>query len=162
MKAAPRSDARRAALIGIPAGLVIGVTSIALGTHFADTRNWAGIGATLGGLVALMAAGDVWCEAGRQRMTGKCSIRRLLGAPAGLLVAAAVLGGPFWLIAGPGRTWHSVALAAALLAYAAVIACAWRVVYLARRRLYWNKYGYSPQDRRAQARAESLWPRRSR
>ena len=160
MKGAARFADRRLAVTGTVLGVAIAATVLPLGTHFADTRNWAGIGATLGGLVALMAAGDVWCEAGRQRMTGKCSIRRLLGAPAGLLVAAAVLGGPFWLIAGPGRTWHSVALAAALLAYAIVLACVWRVVYLARRRLYWNKYGYSPEARRAQARAESLWPRR--
>ena len=117
----------------------------------------------LGCLAGLIAAADTWCEAAaRQCSTGKRSIRRLLRAPVGILFAAAVLCGPCWLIAGPGRTWHSGALAPALLAYAAVLACAWRVVYLARRRLYWNKYGYSPAERRAETDAYRILPRRGR
>lgn len=150
MKGAPRSDARRATLIGIPLGIAVAATVLATGTHFADTRNWAGVGAVLGGFVLLMLAADLTGSRGQR-------LRRALGTLTAVTVALAALGGLYWII---GRHWASPAMYAAGVAWCASIGAVMLAVSRVRRRLYWNKYGYSPGERRAQARAEALWPRR--
>jgi len=150
VKAAPRSDARRAALIGIPAGLATGVTVFALADHFAHARDWISIPAVPGGFVLLMLASDLAGPRGNR-------LRSALGTLAAVTIALAALGGLYWVI---GRHWGEAATYTAGVAYEALLAGAWRMVYLARRRLYWNRYGYSQQARRAQAQAEALWPRR--
>lgn len=67
MSAAQSGSWRRAALIGVPLGTAVVVTVLELGTHFADTRNWTGTWAVIGGFLAFTAGMDIWCRAGRKR-----------------------------------------------------------------------------------------------
>jgi MFS family permease len=139
-----------AALIGIPAGAAICVTLLALGDHFAYTRNWAGVAAVAGGFVLLMLASDL---AGR-RGSRLREARTTLTAVA---VVALALGGLYWIT---GCHWGGPATFAAGAAYWTLLALAWRGAYLTRRRLRWRKHGYSPEARQREKEAYALWPRR--
>ena len=149
-KSTPRPGGHRIALAGILSGAAVAVTVLVLGQHFADTRNRTAAAAVLGGLVLLMLAADLTGRRGQR-------IRTALGTLAGITVTLAVVGGLYWII---GRHWGEPATYTAGVAWCALLAAACRGVYLVRRRLYWRKHRYSPQDRAAQARAEALWRRR--
>jgi hypothetical protein len=147
---APAPDARRAALIGIPASIAVGVTVIALGDHFIHTGNRAGIAAVLGGLVLLMLVSDLTVPRGSR-------LRGALGTLTAVTVTAAAFGGLYWIT---GRHWGEPATYAAGVAWWAVIGAVMLAVSRVRRRLYWRKYGYSPEARRADADAYRIIPRR--
>lgn len=150
MSRGPRSAARHAALIGIPAGLAIGVTVLVLSVHFAGTRNWAGIWSVLGGFVLLMLASDLAGRRGRR-------LRGALGTLTAVTVILAAVGGLYWII---GRHWGAPATYAAGVTWQAALGAVMLAVSRARRRLYWRKYGYSPEARRAEADAYRIIPRR--
>jgi hypothetical protein len=108
------------------------------------------VASVLGGFVLLMLAADLTGRRGHR-------IRRALTTLAVATVTLAALGGLYWII---GRHWGEGVTYAAGVAWCAVIGAVMLAVSRVRRRLYWRKYGYSPQERQAQARAEALWPRR--
>ena len=109
-----------------------------------------GVGAVLGGFVLLMLAADLTGSRGQR-------LRRALGTLTAVTVALTALGGLYWII---GRHWASPAMYAAGVAWCAAIGAVMLAVSRVRRRLYWNKYGYSPQARRAEIDAYRILPRR--
>ena len=144
--------ARRAAMVGIPAGIAVTVTTLALADHFVRTGNRAGIASVLGGFVLVMLAADLTARRGQR-------LRGALGTLTAAVVIGAALGGLYLIFE---RHWGEPATYAAGVAWCAVIGLVMLAVSRVRRRLYWRRYGYSPQERQAQARAEAFWPGRQR
>lgn len=86
---------------------------------------------------------------------------RLAGALLGTAVLAlAVLGPLLWITARTGPGWNSGTRYAAGVAWEALLMCACRLVYLARRHLHWRKHQTPEWMRREDRAAEALWPRR--
>lgn len=152
MKGPARFAGRHPAVTGTALGAVVAGAVLPLGTHFADTRNWAGMGAVLGGLVLLMLASDLTVPRGSR-------LRGALGTLTAVTVTLSALGGLYWVA---GRHWGEPATYAAGVAWMAAIGAVMLAAGRVRRRLYWRKYGYSPAERRAQADAGRLFPRRGR
>jgi hypothetical protein len=75
VKRAPGLASRHPAVVGLPLGVVTGIMVLAFGLHFADTRNWAGLGATGVAFLAFIAACEIWCRVERKRATGTYSYR---------------------------------------------------------------------------------------
>lgn len=61
------------AAAAVTAGAGTGITLLALGMHFAHTRNWGGTGAVLGAFLALVAVAEIWCRVARKRAAGTYS-----------------------------------------------------------------------------------------
>lgn len=74
-KSVPGFAARHPAVVGLPLGIVAGITVLALGAHFAGTRNRPGDWAVLGAFLAFIAACEIWCRVARKRATGTYSYR---------------------------------------------------------------------------------------
>lgn len=141
-----------AALIGIPAATVIFAVILGLGDHFVHTRNWAGAGAILGGFVLLMLAGDLTGRRGRR-------LRDALGTLTAVTLIGAAFGGLYWIL---GRHWASPAAYGAGVAWWATLGAVMLAVSRVRRRLYWRRHGYTAAERRADAAALAVIPRRGR
>jgi hypothetical protein len=139
-----------AALIGIPAAAAIFAVIMALGDHFARTRNWAGLGAVAAGFVLLMLAFDLTGTRGER-------LREARNTLTALTVITVALGGLFWIIF---RHWGEPATYGAAVAYEALLALAWRGAYLIRRSLRWRKHNYPAEARQWEKEAYALWPRR--
>lgn len=138
-----------------------GIAAVAfpLGTHFADTRNWKGLGIIAGCLLALMTASSA-VPSGGDRRGPLAALRRACGFLGYITAVAGFLGPAAWFEAGPGRGWHGPGLYGLGAAWALAWLAAGLAAGKARRRLYWRKYGYTPEQRRADADAYRIIPRR--
>lgn len=80
MKAAPRFRDRHPAVTVIAVSAVVAVTVfvtfLELTAHFADTRNWGGVAATMGGFVVFMAALWTWSRVEDRRVDRADRARR--------------------------------------------------------------------------------------
>jgi hypothetical protein len=72
-KSTPGFASRHPAVVGLPLGIVAGITVLALAALFAGTRNWAGLGATGAGFLAFIVICEIWRRVERKRATGTYS-----------------------------------------------------------------------------------------